>query len=373
MTKTNSFIEQYSKNFIKNHTFLDVSDIVEYRKDQYTAEEIERAMKLAGGKTDFKKMNEEFIKTVIRPFIETLPEKEKMVLKDVQIEVLPTFEINASAVKGPDGKYVVVLHHQLLSALSNYNEAQFLSGLLMSSGTEKQLKQGFELLIDANKEIMKCYKYKKYLPTFSRLPAILPRDFYLKSLEKTLIQELFLVAHEYAHIYLGHLSETEKGPSNVQDDKFQAEQNVKRQRQELEADALALKWIINAFKKEKHTLIFGIPNQEAIFYAAEVFMFLHIIEVNTNGYPEITKNSSLNNPLTTPEVLKRLLDLSLQLDQIKSGQLADSKRKHPLASIRLLSVIAVTQELLEKSEGSRIMDMLKDMVFYETFLIKEEF
>lgn len=364
-----NFIDQYSKRFKINHSNRDLKEIVETRKGQFTPDEVERAKKIFDGNYQ-EEIEKEYIKNIINPFIETLPEKEKKIVKQVQIKILPTFEMNASAIKGPNGEFIIILHQQLITALGHYNEAQMICGQLKLSGANDQKIASF--LVESHKEIIKCYKYKDYLPKFSQLPVILTRELYIASMEKSLIQELFLVAHEFAHIYLGHLSETEEKTIHFQgEENIQVEEYVKSQLQELEADALALKWIVNAFKKEKLTLLSNVANKNAPYYAVELFMFLHMIEVNTNRYANYNKNASLYKELTLSDISNRLIDITIELDKLVSDNLVGQNLKHPYASLRMLNVIAKTQSELDENEQKNLLEMLRDMLFYETFLVEQ--
>lgn len=364
--KYNNFIDQYSKRFNNINSYRELNEAVEFRRGQFTSAEIERLKERGDGKID-EIIQEEFMNDIINPFVETLPEEVKKIIKQVNVIILPTFEINASAIKSPNGEYFVILHQQLMTALSHYNEAQMIFGLLMKL---YPIEKAQSFMIEAYKEIIKCSKYKNYLPKFSQLPPFLPRDLYLLSMEKTFIQELFLVAHEFAHIYLGHLSESNEKRSI----EFQGEENeefVKSQMQELEADTLAFKWIINAFKKKKLTLISSSVNTYAPYYAIEVFMFLHMIEVNTDRYADYQKSASLNKELTLIEITERIVSLTYQLDQLVKGNLVGQKLKHPYASLRMVNAIANTRLDFDEKERDDLLEMIRNMAYYETFLVEQ--
>ena len=68
---------------------------------------------------------------LIEPFLGLLPLQVSQELRDVPVGVLPTFDPNARAIQVPGNGPLILLHSELLEAVSFYSELQFLAATLL--------------------------------------------------------------------------------------------------------------------------------------------------------------------------------------------------------------------------------------------------
>ncbi|MBA7703245.1 hypothetical protein ES703_112027 [subsurface metagenome] len=229
---------------------------------------------------------EKFLKqTLITPFLVTLPDEIKKSLEGVYVGLLPTYDPNACAIHVPNNGPLVVLHTELLAALSFYNELQLLAGKLLM---DNDLKSAKKLLNQGHRFIVDCFREDR-LKNYPLLPPTLTEEeLYFVQL-KTAANELFVVAHEFAHIYLGHLSTYMSVP--IQKNQVTLHKFTRNQQMELDADVQAVRWLVNLYKKDmKETTIQLLSRSVSL--AIEVFMLFHIVEVNLSTPTEKTSHPS---------------------------------------------------------------------------------
>lgn len=344
--------------------FLDIGgivDILKYRKKELniTDKEIKKFLKKISKGSFIKSLEKIYNKHIAEHFLSTLPNEVKEKLKDVYIGILPTYKINACTFKGPNNKPIIILHSQLQAAISQYNEVQFIFGKKFKINEE----EACEFLYKSYSEISTCFLYSDFAPKMSLLPAILNTAEYNLMIQKTFLQELFIIAHEYAHIYLGHLDKIET--KNLLEDGTMINEYVKSQKMELEADLQAMKWILNCTKSNKldNTLLYGISTTPQL--AIEVFMLFHMLEVNTNRYSNIISNSNKKSELGY--LAMRLADLGKQADDLLSNDIIHDNYEHPTALVRMFSIIAKTFDSFDETQKKFLMSMLKNALFYESF------
>ncbi|ABS40570.1 hypothetical protein [Clostridium botulinum] len=340
-----------------NMKFADLKDVLDYRRLQLDLSEDDsnRILKLLNNDNKLECWEDWYKKNIIQPFIKALPTEISLKLQKICFGLLPTYRANASALRSPNGDSIVIIHTQLFAIIHQYNESQFILGKLTSN---------LEYFMNSCKEIVKCFKYYKFLPKLSVLPAVLNAEELIISILKTCIQELFIILHEFAHIYLGHKATTKSTNLFCLDGNTSVEEFVRTQKMELEADLQAIGWIIEVSKSQKlaDNPIFRYLNIQP-YFALEVFMLFHLLDINLGKYDEHMDNE--------PEsVGMRIVDIAKELDDLVSDDKVNNKSTHPKASVRFLHLVV---EMLDKfnGEGQKFLqEMLINMVYFETFKVE---
>lgn len=343
--------------------YQDIEDIIRYRKEQLKLSEHEVSEYIEKYRNiNLLEYQESFYNEfIINPFINSLPEDVNSKLKNICVGMLPTYKVNASALKSPSGEPLIVLHNQLLTILQQYNEVQLISGKLMASKVASEQELGEKILKDTCKEIVKCFKYSTYMPRLKMLPATLSLEEYELSISKTFAQELFIILHEFAHIFLDHSYEVKQKTLYFSSSECSIEEYVRRQKLELEADLLATKWILEAYKNGKLSKnpIFRHIN-EAPHLILEVFMLFHLLDVNTSRY-----SHKLRSNADIPAL--RIIDMAKEADDLISRDTAIDSYSHPKASTRFIYVVAQTINEFSEDGKRFLSEMVWNMSFFETF------
>ncbi len=212
---------------------------------------------------------------LIVPFLRSLPYEVGASLRHVVFGLLPTYEPNACAIRAPDGGLLVILHTDLLAAISFYNEMQWLAARHLMAGDTDQAR---ELLRRGHHFIVNCFR-NEWHTNYPALPPTLGEEDFLRVQMKTMANELFVVAHEFAHIHLGHLGTLRSESIGPRGKEVVVQRYDRRQQMELDADAQAVKWLANLYGRATGSTFLGLPSQ-SVALCVEVFMLLHIVEVN---------------------------------------------------------------------------------------------
>ncbi len=95
--------------------------------------------------------------------------------------------------------------------------------------------------------------------------------------------EIFIIAHELAHIVLGHTDEYTTVPITAEGKEVHVEKLNPRQQQELDADCQAFQWICQLDRESSNPIVclaaFG-P-----ILAAEVLMMIYFVEKSLGAHP----------------------------------------------------------------------------------------
>jgi len=365
------YLRSLQSNF--NHMTLgDVGDIINYRKDQLKLSDksIDAILNSLSQSTPMVFMENFYKEDLIDPILELLPAEVKVRLENVVVGFLPTYRINASAIKCPNGKPLVILHTQLLAAISHYNEAQYISGTLMSSSDEKLQIEGERLLIESYQEIVKCFRYHAYAPKMSILPNTLDKIEHRVVLDKTLLHELFIILHEFAHIYLGHLDRNFLNKEYCFGQISNIQEYVRTQQMELDADLQAANWMIEVSKNPN---IIAYPMltmlKLAPYIAFECFMMMHFLEINANRN-RFEIGSGIERAIDREEATRRIIQTVLELEELEKGTVSNIELfSHPKALIRLMNVILNLSGKFDKDINNFLFEMIYNAVYFESFAI----
>jgi hypothetical protein len=224
--------------------------------------------------SEMRKVNvTEFRRTIVEPFIMSLDESTQQKLKDVWVGLLPTHKTNALCCYVPNTIIpVIIVYDKIIGALSFRAESFIIFGELLKH--DEKLAHSF--LFYSSQKLVDFFSNKvQNLPIYS-----LPSDVKMFSLRIACAQELFLVAHEFAHIYLDHLDLAEvenlflEGDINLEHFSFE-------QKLELEADLQAAKWMMNFKKKNVQEGLLAFANHfDSII---EILPLFHLIQENIDS------------------------------------------------------------------------------------------
>lgn len=332
-------------------------------------DDLKRISEEANGRNGLDFQEEFYKQQLIIPFFKLLPDHIWRRLENVIVGFLPTYKINASAIRSPGGTPIVILHTQLMTAIAHFNEAQIIAGKLLIDTNEESKIHGKELLISAYSEIVTCVLYHQYLPKMTHLPTTLNSVEHRYAFAKTFMHELFIILHEFAHIYLGHLEQTNTVNFADLKSEYNLEEYVRKQKLELEADILAAEWIIEAGKNvdklggEPWVLLKIAPH--LIF---EVFILFHLLDVNSGRYGAI--QSKFDIELDEIETNVRIIKIAQELSGLLVEDKIDDHLDHPKGLVRLMNIISHLGDKLDEDNFSRCVAMIRHSVSVESFMLK---
>lgn len=268
---------------------------------------------------------EMFLKDVlIEPFLDILPPQVSQELRSVPMGVLPTFNPNALAIQVPGNGPLIVLHSELLAAVSFYNELQLLAGRLLS---KQKIGEAVQLLHSGHGFVVGCFGMERSL-NYPILPDLPSSTDYDRVQMKTLANELFIIAHEFAHVHLGHLRGLATMPLVTRDNSVVVNVYNRNQQMELDADVQAVEWLARLRGRGTQKGALALPSV-SVAMAVEVLMLVHVVEVNI---PRNTRQSS-----------------------------------HPPAIQRLQHILNDCPDILETDDKEFIADMMNDALDTESF------
>lgn len=208
-----------------------------------------------------------FIKKILLGNMEEFFSRIGFNLSDsVVISILPLDSINAFATKADD-KYVVVLNSKLLALISGWFELDTLGVRKLGNGDDESFANFLEPILEV---------YLNPLAS-EALPVVQWEE--LSALEwsivytRTIMCERFILAHELAHIYLGHV-DSRNEPSMFWKTYYAQTEN---QAKEFEADIQAFRWLQSLPDDD----LLPVNKDNLLMLYFEVFYILNYIECNT--------------------------------------------------------------------------------------------
>lgn len=300
-----------------------------------------------------------YYQKLTQKFIMYLPQKAKCKLENVIVGVIPSFTVNASAVVDVDCEdKIIILHTQLLAIISQFCELQILIG--KNNKSAEIVKETYSQF----REIVNCYVYQNYSLKLNIIHSNLQReDFELVSRQTTII-EMFVIAHELAHIYLGHCEKSSSKEISLNNNsKIKIYEHMKLM--ELEADRQAFEWLIEVLRNKNCEGLITFYRENEMF-ATEIFQLLHFIEVSTGRCDEIYAAAS--SVSKENEIEGRAFLILKELEDILSG-CVDVGQTHPLAVVRLVNLIYNSNN--EPKMQKYMLDSFWNALFFETYDIRK--
>ncbi len=197
----------------------------------------EQILSIIEDKELINRMDKYVYEFLFAPIYNLLNENELKRLKNMVVDSVSIPKINASTFKTDENEYLIIITDRLMALLHTWNEIQIRISMLEDISKEYASKV-LAPIIDS------------YLTPNSNyaLPVFSLEEIPLKYLElatiKTIMQEKFVLAHELAHIYLGHLEDVKGVSSFVSDFSLSSfYENPEKIEKEFEADVQAVKWL----------------------------------------------------------------------------------------------------------------------------------
>ncbi len=254
-----------------------IDELIRYRSRQTDAEIIREFV--SQRRLDTYEGAEAFLSEFLTvPFLNSLPDEVSSSLTHVVVGLLDTYEPNACAIRAPDGGLLVILHSDLMTAISHYNELQWAAARHLMT---EEIEQAKELISRGHRFLVDFFRNERRTNRPS-LPSILAEDDFSRAeiQAKTMANELFVVAHEFAHIYLGHLGTVRSQYIGPKGNEVVVQRYIRRQQMELDADVQAVKWLANLYEHNTNSFFLKLPSR-SVSLCIEIMMLLHIVEVNS--------------------------------------------------------------------------------------------
>lgn len=242
----------------------------------------------------------------ILPFLKpSLPNEIQSRVDDIALAVLPTRSVNACAARSPSGEPFIIIDSGLPMMMSFYFEIKAVMFALMRAKGKEAVDK---YVADAYRFVIRYYARGGNLPfPDPHTDVVVPQALMASALSMTVAVETFVLAHEFAHIYAGHLdnSVTTKhalpSSKSVDVDFYQMSWE-----QEYEADALGWDWYRTAWRNNPITAHYEVPEAETI--PLMLFEYIALIETNTEKHSPYTTHPPGTHRLAT--LVKRIHDHS---------------------------------------------------------------
>lgn len=231
---------------------------------------------------------------VVAPLIGILPSDAANALKKIPVIALPLRSVNAHTFRAPTGEPIIVVDQGFINMADYYLDFMFgarnLVGRSETSDARAYIVRSIQFIVR--------YFVEGGAPDYPLELVEMTME------ERTLVLGVtwgilaFCVAHEFAHVHLGHLERT--APRNVGASEYATEVEVYQllQEQELQADELGCNWYLSVWPSIQ--VIQSLPPAIAAVAPLSLFPLLALIEANTE---EPDKYSS------HPVALKRVVML----------------------------------------------------------------
>ncbi len=269
---------------------------ISWKRDKWQAKVFEE--KYANTKAEiFEKssaLHENYGDILATPVIQAMTDCERDRLGHTIVATIPISSINARTYKADNSEYLIVVNDRLLALIFSWGELQIMPFVSPESNPDS-FAQIFAPVID-------CFltpNSGSALPIFSF--EQIPEEFVPVLVLKAQCAERFIVAHELAHIVLGHLGNAKDLSFHEDSYSFNVESYNIEQQKEFDADIQAVRWMKKSFESQ------GMSN-ELMFFCVEVFVLFHYIESNL-GFPQKTGSH--------PAALSRLINIHKHFPDIQ--------------------------------------------------------
>lgn len=238
-------------------------------------------------------LHENYGDILATPVIQAMTDCERDRLEHTIVVTIPLSSINARTYKADNSEYLIAVNDRLLALIFSWGELQIMPFLSPENNPDR-FAQIFAPVID-------CFltpNSGSALPIFSF--EQIPEEFVPVLVLKAQCAERFIVAHELAHIVLGHLENAKDLSFHEDSYSFNAESYNIEQQKEFDADIQAVRWMKKCFESQ-------CISNELMFFCVEVFVLFHYIESNL-GFPQKTGSH--------PAALSRLLNIQKHFPDI---------------------------------------------------------
>jgi hypothetical protein len=225
--------------------------------------------------THIEMVNKYLENWVITPFFDSLPDDVKLAVKNVPIGILPIRVVNAHTLKAPSGEPLIIMNHGVLMMVSHYFEVLFSMKQIVE---ESDFLSAHEYLNANYRFIVQYFDKNGEMDFPQKFVKISIKDL-SKALMMTLAVENFIIAHEIAHVYAGHLEcGMIKKISTTHQDKTELNCYQLSWAQEFEADEYGWIWYQKSWKE--NDLLRDLPEEIGFSAPFYIFIIMSLIEKN---------------------------------------------------------------------------------------------
>ncbi len=217
---------------------------------------------------------------IVQQLLYGLPEEFRPKATNTIIGFLPLFEPNAQAIRAPNGEPLVILDQGIYASLWHFAETRATLPVI----ARQEGDTAFAKFL-----IWRCYQQVMYFKNpgspWLRKPTKNREDLSLLTMHSGITEamERFVVAHELAHIYAGHMTTTRHMQQNPKQAKYleDIEFFQKSQEQEYEADRLAFSWYLKSLEGSETISVLDLFDDDLAKVAPlYIFVLFHLIEKN---------------------------------------------------------------------------------------------
>ena len=294
---------QFLDIYAAQHANLGSSDLIQRRRHLFEQAGLGNVYwQVISSLTSLEVVEKGYREHLIAPFLACIPKHEADMLRSVHVGLLQTFDPNAWAIQTPSGEELVVLHAELPYILSFHAEVQAAIGKLLRKGQASEVAA----LADWGLDFV-CSKFGE--PTYSPYPLVdVELDFteFMQVQQLTMAYELFVIAHEFAHIVLGHTAKLAEVPLRLAGLKVQ--KMTWDHKLELDADIKAIRWLHGLNKDNDNIFIRFVALYPLI--CCEVLVLLDFINVHFGSFGPTS---------THPTALARLEHIASEGQELMTG------------------------------------------------------
>lgn len=260
------------------------------------------------------RLKDKFInKYIVKPLIKAQHESIAKRFNMVPFGILPTQNINASAIQTPRKDCIGIIDHGFLTLTTYYNqifyEARDINNLELQSA---HIWNGY-------KKICNCFKDGFISLSNVESSIKLSERSKVNIIIQAYLMTLFVVAHEMGHIYAGHLKNTSLGTVkhitktgkilSADVDFF-----IRSREEEIQADIAATEFIFSFFKEYDLSIF----KEDTIVKPFTIFCLLDLLDKGA---------TSSNNNDTHPSAMLRLMNVLKHIHDYHNDDLTDTQRK----------------------------------------------
>ena len=308
--------------------------------------------------------------SIIRPLLLYLPNDIAKILSEITFCTLTTRvkETNAYTVKVPNGDIVVIFSAKFMRLFSFFS----LSMQLIRLGQETPKQMYDTIIAYFNDET-------DSLPSLSQSVEFSPED-KQTALLACLSMELFIVLHEYAHAYLGHL-DSYSDECIFDNDEHSVVAFQTTHKKELDADVQAIKWLyylIEKCNRKDDPQFFG-TIISGMIYAGEVLFIIglaEIVELSKNKDLMATSYQTVREYMNEKEGVSEdndffqwLHEMAMTVELVRNS--GTTGMTHPSAISRLMYILNECYDILNENQIKQIQSSIRTLATKINELIED--
>lgn len=256
-----------------------------------------------------------------------LKENNVHISNDIVVGTLPINELNAFVCPFPNGQMLLVLNEGLIQFF--YLMGRVIASFFNKSGEDKETSE-----FDFDKEVIlenlknKKVGHNKFIETlflyFTYKDLDISNIYFEKDENKELSgvlydnAELFVVAHEYSHILLDHLSPDKKCEKRFLDEESSLYQIDRNWEDEFYADSLALQAVLAHNRNKINGWFIGYMGVELCLSCLDIIEKFKNTKIrNSHPFAEMRRRN-IRNCLKKllPEHYKEIIDIGKNIEEI---------------------------------------------------------